>query len=385
MFTTALAGMCQALFARLTLIHLAATLLLAASALANFKYGMSLGATALEGMIAGMASVGADLWNAVGLIAVAWAAKNRLWGQATAAGLVLACTLLYSINAGIGFAAGTKEDIIGQRAAELRADKAVQAELRRIDDRLTELGPTGPSAEHQAKAAAILANPRAEGCKTLNGAYTKTHCPTYFKHVADKAKAEERERLIAERGPLAAKIQQTQTVAVADPTGSTVVKYLAMLWITTTPEDVRSWQTLLFVVLVVLGGPVGLWLAESRLEARYPHFRKTADNDNKTNVTEPLQSVPSGPEIEATVTEPLLPPLPVVRQRKLEPVTPAGDAALKKLRTSGGKVTAKSNAQLANKLKIPRTSFRRVIDRLEASGMIETSHGPDGYTVRIAA
>src|SRR5688572_14256964 len=93
---------CQAILSRLTLAHLAGSLLLVASGLANFKYGLTLGQNELEQAIAGGASIGADLWNAAGFVLAFAAFRAKRWGEGVLCAVVLAVTLAYSVNAGLG-------------------------------------------------------------------------------------------------------------------------------------------------------------------------------------------------------------------------------------------------------------------------------------------
>jgi hypothetical protein len=363
---------CQAFLSRLTLAHLAGTLLLVASGLANFKYGLSLGHSELEKAIAGGASIGADVWNAAGLVLLAWCLKRKLYGQATAAGVILSFTVMYSIVAGVGFGSSTLNEKFGRALAVERTDKSRVDRLARIDGRLSEIGSVRPAATLQSIMDEVLADKRAEGCRELNGRYTKEHCPKYFAAKAELGLASERDQLVTERYELASKVEQAETVQKADPLADALGAYLRLIGLQPSAEGLHHWQTFLFVVLVVLGGPVMWWVAESKREATRPPTLYPAANENR-------QAENTEPE---TVVEPE--PAIVARPRKLVPVTPSGALLLERLKSTG-RVEGKSHNVLATQLGVPRTSFRRIVDRLESFDMVKLTHDPKKRSYRLEA
>jgi hypothetical protein len=361
---------------RITLAHLAGTLLLVASGLANFKYGLSLGHSQLEKIIAGGASIGADVWNAAGLVLLAWCLKRKLWGQATAAAVILSFTVMYSIVAGVGFGSSTLNEKFGRALAVERTDKSRVDRLARIDARLSELGSVRPAATLQATMDEILADKRAEGCRELNGKYTKEHCPKYFAAKAELGLASERAQLVQEMHELSQKVEQTETVQKADPLADALGAYLRLIGLEPSAEGLHHWQTFLFVVLVVLGGPVMWWVAESKREAtRLPDLYPAANENRQT--TEHTEPEP----IVETVPEKII----VARPRKLVPMTPGGSALLDKLNAAGRSVEGKSHNILAAQLGVPRTSFRRIVDRLESFDMVKLTHDAKKRSYRLEA
>ena len=67
----------------------AAGVLLAVSAAMNYRFGFSLGKTALDGEIYGAASAAADCFKALVPFFLFAAIRNRMWSQAAAAAVVL--------------------------------------------------------------------------------------------------------------------------------------------------------------------------------------------------------------------------------------------------------------------------------------------------------
>jgi hypothetical protein len=333
----------QEIFPRLTLAHLAAVLLLSASALANVNYGLELGRTSLESAIAAGAALGADLWSAVAFICIAAACARRKVGQATAAILVTVITLTIAVNAGIGFASSTKEALVGRRAAVERSDKLNEAELKRFDSRLAEL-------------------------KAIRKPNWRDR--------------DERRALEAARQKTLAELKAAKTLAPSDPASTNLAAYLATVGISVEPASLRPWQTLVFVLLVVLGGPLTLWLAES---SRHKGDKTGAITDQQTVSTDANgeNKLPKLP-ITENDNDPSPKP-PSVRPRRVAAITPVENKAVARLRTVGGSIEAKSQSEMATRLGLPRTSYRRVVDRLEAAQVIKTSHGPKGYKLALSA
>src|SRR5262249_57859008 len=84
---------------------IAAGILLVVSAAMNYRFGFSLGKTALDGQIYGMASAAADCFKALIPFFFFAALRNRMWSQAAAAALVLAGCTGFLLTSALGHAA----------------------------------------------------------------------------------------------------------------------------------------------------------------------------------------------------------------------------------------------------------------------------------------
>src|SRR5262249_56986721 len=80
----------------------AAGILLAVSAAMNYRFGFSLGKTALDGQIYGAASAAADCFKALVPFFLFAAIRNRMWSQAFAAAVVWSVVTGYSLTSGLG-------------------------------------------------------------------------------------------------------------------------------------------------------------------------------------------------------------------------------------------------------------------------------------------
>lgn len=361
----------QALLPRLTCMHAAAALLLLASGLANVRYGLSLAQSDLEKIIAVGASIGADLFSAVGVAAVAYALTKGEYAKAVGAGLVLMLTLMYAFIAGIGFASQTRSEVVGHRSAIVRTDKLIEADLDSTNKKLAGIVVTKNAQQIAAEMDAIIADPKAGGCRSLDGPYTKQHCPRYFELKAAHAGALERGRLETKRDELSSKLQSADAVVDSDPLATSMVAFVGKLGISVERDSLLPWLSLLFVALVVIGGPIALWLAEHRvpLVDLQPAKPSVPESRGRAAAVEEKTA-------EKTASE------PTTRARRVS-LTPVAGATLKKLKQRGGSVEGKTQSDIAAKLGVSRTSFRRVLDRLEEEKFVATSHDGKGYQVRV--
>jgi uncharacterized membrane protein len=357
----------QHVFVRLTLAHLAAALLIGAGAFANYRYGLSLGSNELEKFIAGNASIGADLFNAIGLLLVAWAFSTGRWVQGLAGTFVLVLTFLYALNAGLGFAASTRDEMIAVRQHASNEAKKVEA-----------LSVSRPSASIQADMDGILLDPRAGGCKEINGKYTRQHCPRYFKLKEELGRAQQFESL-------AGKTDQS-FVGEADPLGANLVYFLDRLGYATKAEDIRPWQSLLFVLLVVFGGPIALWMAESRIQT-VPTPTEPPKTEKKAPTFEPQTQIeaPEGNDPGELPARPERSKRPSrVAGSKVIRLTPAATQTLNALIKEGGEIRASSQNHMAKILDVSRTTLRRAIESLEGAGQIQVDND-NGFRLAVAS
>ena len=115
----------------------AAGVLLAVSAAMNYRFGFSLGKTALDGEIYGAASAAADCFKALVPFFLFAAIRNRMWSQAVAAALVWTVVSAYSMTSALGHAALNRLDTTGQRAVDANTYKDLRADSKRAQDQLT--------------------------------------------------------------------------------------------------------------------------------------------------------------------------------------------------------------------------------------------------------
>lgn len=382
----------QEVLPRITLAHLAAALLLGAGAFANFRYGLSFGETDLERKIAGSASVGADVWNAVGLCLIALAIYGKRYVEAGAGAIVLCLTLAYSINAGLGFAAATRDATIAERTNLARAEQSREADRAKIENKLSALGTSRDSRAIKAELDGMAADTWLDGCVKVNSTYKRKHCPKMAALKEELARAEQTKELEAKLAALRPQVPDHATnasLSSVDPLADLFAYFAAKLGYVLKPEDIRPWQNLLFVLLVVLGGPVAMWMAESRVWAARIAAERVLDAPKKPVQAETAPSRGDDTQPPAPTPTASVGSVPSVPQKsRVVQLTPAAARMLNKIQTAmrgnvAGDLWAKSENAMAKNLQVARTSMRRGVSALQEAGRVVVDD-TNGYRLALA-
>jgi hypothetical protein len=241
---------------------IAAGILLAVSAAMNYRFGFSLGKTALDGQIYGMASAAADCFKALIPFFFFAALRNRMWSQAFAAALVWTVVVAYSMTSALGHAALNRLDTTGQRAVEAAAYKDLRADSKRAQEQLAWI-PAHRPGETVAAEVNVLKAQRywvvTKECTLVTGKGTRDFCQQFHKLNAELASAQQSEKLetrIADIGSKLAKASGGTAMAEADPQASVLAKISGL--------DVSTVQTALtiFVALLIeVGSGFGMYVA----------------------------------------------------------------------------------------------------------------------------
>ena len=204
----------------------AAGILLAVSAAMNYRFGFSLGKTALDGQIYGAASAAADCFKALVPFFLFAAIRNRMWSQAFAAALVWTVVTAYSMTSALGHAALNRLDTTGQRAVEAANYKDLRADSKRAQDQLTWI-PAHRPAETVASELNVIKAQRywvvTRECTEVTGKGARDFCQQFHKLNAELASAQQSQKLesrIAEIGAKLAKTAGGTVMAEADPQAS---------------------------------------------------------------------------------------------------------------------------------------------------------------------
>lgn len=363
-------------------LFLAALPLIAASATANFMYGANLGSSAVESLVGGFASIGAELYTAIGLAAVGVLWRKNFQIQGLAAAFVWCLTLAYTLNAGLGFASVAKDTQVAKRSVQVNAASDRRFKLDTLQAQLKALPvPTSTPAAMQSKITGILKDSRSENCEVINGKYTRKWCPVVEDLKSQIVIANRRQQL---EGALAkvvksSKLQTLHTASVgsADPHSAALVYYLKRAGYQSSESDVRPWLYLLFVVMVVLGGPVLLWCAETSLR---PKRERVAVPAKKAEDPKPPRKDDVGPpnlKVVKTST-----PKPAVKRAQKNASTAA--RALAAIERAGGRVTYKSKVEATKALKMSRSSLYKALDVLKDAGEITVIDQRGQFTLAAA-
>jgi len=241
---------------------IAAGILLAVSAAMNYRFGFSLGKTALDGQIYGMASAAADCFKALIPFFFFAALRNRMWSQAIAAALVWTVVVAYSMTSALGHAALNRLDTTGQRAVEAATYKDLRADSKRAQEQLAWI-PAHRPGETVAAEVNVLKAQRywvvTKECTLITGKGARDFCQQFHKLNAEHASALQSEKLearIADIGSKLGKATGGTAMAEADPQASVLAKISGL--------DISTVQTALtiFVALLIeVGSGFGMYVA----------------------------------------------------------------------------------------------------------------------------
>jgi hypothetical protein len=287
---------------------MAAGVLLAVSAAMNYRFGFSLGKTALDGQIYGMASAAADCFKALVPFFLFAAIRNRMWSQALAAALVWFVVTGYSMTSALGHAALNRLDTTGQRAVDAANYKDLRADAKRAQDQLGWI-PQHRPADTVLSDISGLKDQRlwttTTGCTEITGKIGREFCQQYHKLGAELASAQEAQKLegrIAEISAKLAKVTGGTVMAEADPQASVLARMTGM--------EVASVQTVLtiFVALLIeIGSGFGMYVA-------FAHWRLHELPAESKAVKHKFVEVPLEDEDLAAISPPAIAP-PVVPER----------------------------------------------------------------------
>jgi hypothetical protein len=241
---------------------IAAGILLAVSAAMNYRFGFSLGKTALDGQIYGAASAAADCFKALVPFFLFAAVRNRMWSQALAAALVWTVVTGYSMTSALGHAALNRLDTSGQRAVEAANYKDLRADAKRAQDQLTWIPAHRPAETVSAELNVLKAQRQwllTKECTEVSGKAGREFCQQFHKLNAEHAsglQAQKLEGRIAEIGVKLAKSAGGTVMAEADPQASVLAKLTGL-----DVEHVQTALTLFVALLIEIGSGFGMYVA----------------------------------------------------------------------------------------------------------------------------
>jgi hypothetical protein len=240
----------------------AAGILLAVSAAMNYRFGFSLGKTALDGQIYGAASAAADCFKALVPFFFFAAIRNRMWSQALAAALVWAVVTGYSMTSALGHAALNRLDTTGQRAVEAAAYKDLRADSKRAQEQLTWIPAHRPAETVTAELNVLKAQrqwPLTRECTEVSGKAAREFCQQFHKLNAELASGQQSQKLESRIHEIAAKLAKTAggtVMAEADPQASVLSKITGL-----EVDRVQTVLTIFVALLIEIGSGFGMYVA----------------------------------------------------------------------------------------------------------------------------
>ena len=329
----------------------AAGILLAVSAAMNYRFGFSLGKSAIDGQIYGLASAAADCFKALVPFFFFAAVRNKMWSQAVAAALVWSVVTGYSMTSALGHAALNRLDTSGKRAVEAANYADLRADSKRAQEQLSWI-PQHRPAETVHSELNGLKGQRAwtttSGCSDVTGKSNREFCQQFHKLNAELASALEAQKLearIAEIGGRLASTTGGTVLAEADPQASVLAKLSGL-----NVDKVQTALTLFVAILIEIGSGFGMYVA-------FAHWR--LHDQPAPRAPAPAMQVAETSRAEAAV--PALPP-PSASEPQEEEATAAEEGP--PVRRFGA-----NDNRIASKQLLPDSDVERYYrERIVASG-----------------
>ncbi|MFZ1103347.1 MAG: hypothetical protein WAN86_10975 [Hyphomicrobiaceae bacterium] len=241
---------------------LAALVLLLVSMMMNYQFGSSLGKTATDKHIYGMASAAADCFKALAPFFFFAALRSRVWSQAVAAALVWTVVTVYAFTSAIGHAALNRFDTSGQRVVASASYKDTRAELQRAEEQLKWIPPHRPPATVEAEINVLKAQRTwmtTTECTDATIRASREFCQQYFKLAAELASGHEAQKhqvKIAELSAQAGKATGAAVLGMADPQASVIARLTGLEL-----ETVQTGLMLFVALLIEIGSGFGMYVA----------------------------------------------------------------------------------------------------------------------------
>lgn len=246
---------------------LAAGALLAVSAAMNWRFGLSLGRTEMDGQIYGLASVAADCLKALVPFFFFAAIRNRMWSQAAASAVVWVVVTTYSLTSALGHAALNRFDTAGQRTLAADNHKDLRADLDRAKEQLSWIPQHRPASTVQGEIDRVKTQKAwtfTSGCTDITGKQGRDFCQGYHSLNAELASGTEAKALEDRIATLQGKLEQSghaggAMMADADPQAAVLSKLSGL-----DLDKVQMAMTIFIALLIEVGSGFGMYVAFSQ-------------------------------------------------------------------------------------------------------------------------
>ncbi len=271
---------------------LAAAVLLAVSAAMNWRFGLQLGKTELDGQIYGAASAAADCLKALVPFLLFAAIRNRMWSQALAAVLVWTVCTSYSLTSALGHAALNRQDSTGKRAMQAAAYKDLRTDLKRAQGKLSWIPEHRPAATVAADIDAVKTKRPwrwTNGCADVKGRTSRNFCQQYYGLTAELASAREAGVLETRISAIKHKLASTgggSALSEADPQATVLAKLSGF-----DVETVQTALTVFIALLIEIGSGFGMYVAFAQWRIDQPRRLRVALPAEATTVVATVAAV----------------------------------------------------------------------------------------------
>lgn len=234
------------------------------SMIANWRFGIRLGAEDGDAWAYGLASVCADGLKVVLPFAIAWAWQRRKAVEWLAGASLWLIITIYSLVSALSFAAVNRDEIAGRRIAAAQTYTDLRQELEGKSRKRDALGLTRPSGAIDADLKASQLQPRyaaSHQCTETSTRDLRVFCERHFKLSGEGGTAREADRLDAEIAAIKSRLEalsQHATARSADPQVE-LFKSLSGL----SHGTIKAALAVLVCLLIELGSGLGLFVVMS--------------------------------------------------------------------------------------------------------------------------
>jgi len=273
--------------------------LVAISAALNFRVAYRTGDTELDAWIYGSGAAIADGLKAL-LPFFVWAAWSRRHLVSALAGLLLFGVFsAYSFTAGLGYVAQLRDIKRGERTGSMEARDSVKAEIARLAERASLLGPQRGTSEIAAEIAQVLQQPvkgktleaYSQACTVLRRA-SRRGCQQVAELKTELERAEESARVaiaLTQQRQALVELGPSGTHRSNDPQGDALARLLKQLHIGADRDDIEAGLVLLVGLLFEAGSGLGLYVVTSPM--RQARTKRRATDTRKDGGMDDLEVV----------------------------------------------------------------------------------------------
>ena len=271
----------------------AALTLIAVSMSINFRFGVGLGRTEIDGYIYGAASVAADALKCLAPFFFFAAIRNRMWSQAAASLAVGLVVTAYALVGAFGHVALNRSDTASTRTVASDHYKDLRSDQKRTAEQLSWVPQHRPTATIDAEIASqktarmfLLTN----GCApaSVQSAGARAFCADLHKLEAERASSIEGARLQSRLDEINAKLAP---ISAAPASGDPQVETLASVT-KFAPEYVVFGLALLVVALIEIGSVFGLYMAMANFPDK-PRGKRKAPETSMRPANDDVETAPS--------------------------------------------------------------------------------------------
>jgi hypothetical protein len=251
-----------------TLAITAAVIFTLASAATNLFYGISKGIDLPSSIVWGSVAVAASIGLALAPSAFLVSLSTKRYPAALIAFLAVLIFGAYSVTAALGSASGGRVSAATEAGEIGKARARHQTAYDAAKGELDGLVSARPAVELEAQIAAMDALPGIliDGMPcggTNNGRVTKEWCPKRAKLIAEKARAERREKLLAAMARARSELDKLPRSQVVNSDAVALSGYLAAVGHPLSTDALNKLLVILAVLVIEFGGGLSLALAMS--------------------------------------------------------------------------------------------------------------------------